>query len=283
MAIIRLAPLVALIAVAICPRLAAQQSAPDFEVASIKRNTTADEIATFRAEPGRVTATNITVRDLILRAYELQQYELAGGPDWIDRERFDIAARSESQSSGPVAKLVQSLLAARFRLVVHRDMREVPAFNLVFARADKKLGSALKRSTEECDAEGRPLSRTSGIPVLPPTFKQGVITGCRLIFTPGWIMGAGQPMSVFARRLTQHLGRFVADRTGLTDRFDFSVSYLPEDRARPIDMPADFPAIDPNAPALSTALQEQLGLKLEPSRGFADVLVIDSVERPTPN
>jgi len=90
-------------------------------------------------------------------------------------------------------------------------------------------------------------------------------------------------MSALARALTQQLGRPVVDRTGSTERFDFSVSYLPENRSRPVELPAEFPAIDPNAPALSTALQEQLGLKLEAARGPADVLVIDSVERPTPN
>ena len=93
--------------------LAAQQPAPGFEVASIRRNTGADEIAFFRAEPGgRVTATNITVRDLILRAYELHRYELVGGPDWIERERFDISATSGNQSSGPVSESLQSLLAS---------------------------------------------------------------------------------------------------------------------------------------------------------------------------
>ena len=264
--------------------MAAQQPAPGFEVASIRRNTGADELAFFRAEPGgRVTATNINVRDLILRAYELNRYELVGGPDWIERERFDISATIGSQSKAPVSESLQSLLASRFGLVVHREKREIPVFELMFARADKRLGSALKLSGEECDPEGRPLSRPPGIPVLPATLKQGVITGCRLMRTPGWIMGAGQPMSALARTLTQHLGRPVIDRTGITERFDFSVSYLPEDRTRPIEVPAEFPAIDPNAPALSTALQEQLGLKLEPSRGPAHVLVIDSVARPTPN
>ena len=263
--------------------LAAQQSEPTFEVASIRRNTSADEIATFRAEPGgRVTATNITVRDLILRAYDLNRYELVGGPDWIERDRFDISATTGSPSSA-ISESLKSLLASRFGLVVHREKREIPFFDLVFARADKRLGSALKRSGEECDPEGRPPSRPAGIPVLPATLKQGVITGCRLMRTPGWIMGAGQPMSALARTLTQHLGRPVIDRTGITERFDFSVSYLPEDRTRAIEAPAEFPAINPNAPALSTALQEQLGLKLEASRGPIEVLVIDSAERPTPN
>ena len=144
--------------------LAAQQSAPTFEVASVRRNTSADEIATFRAEPsGRVTATNITVRDLILRAYDLNRYELVGGPDWIERDRFDISATTESPSSA-ISESLKSLLASRFGLVVHREKREIPVFDLVFARADKRLGSALKQSGEECDPEGRPLSRPAGIP-----------------------------------------------------------------------------------------------------------------------
>lgn len=97
-------------------------------------------------------------------------------------------------------------------------------------------------------------------------------------------MGAGQPMSAIAVALTQHLGRPVIDRTKLEGLFDFSVPYMPEDRNRPAaPSPLGFPEIDPNAPALFTALQEQLGLKLEPARGPVEVLVIDRIERPTPD
>jgi uncharacterized protein (TIGR03435 family) len=268
--------------------LAAQQPpAPAFEVVSIKPNKTGEEIAFFRAEPGgRVAATNITVRDLILRAYQLQSFQLEDGPRWTEVDRFDVTARADADTTpAQFDQMVQSLLAARFHLSVHRETRQVAAYNLTLARQDGKIAAGLRVSAEQCGPTGRPLSPAApGVPVLPASLRKGIVTGCRLMRTPGWIMGAGQPMSAVATALSQHLGRPVTDRTGLAGNFDFSVSYMPEERARPAGpSPLGFPDIDVNAPGLFTALQEQLGLKLDAARAPAEVLVIDSVERPTPD
>ena len=230
------------------------------------------------------------MRPLIIRAYQLQSFQLAGGPNWLDSEHFDLTAKAEGEvTAEQINVMLQSLLADRFKLVVHHETRQLPAFHLTKARSDGKLGPALKPAAVDCGPTGR--GRTDPaptgprvLPVMPASVAKGVVTGCRQLRTPGWLMVAGQPMTVVAAMLTLQLGQSVIDRTGLTGNFDFSVSYMPEDRSRPAGpLPEGFPPINPDAPSLFTALREQLGLKLDPQRAPVDVLVIDQVEHPTEN
>jgi uncharacterized protein (TIGR03435 family) len=132
--------------------LAQAPAAPGFEVASVKPNTSGARASSTHTLPGgRVTATNVTVRQLILGAYGLRGLQLTGGPSWIDSDRFDIDARApENTPPEQVFPLVRALLADRFKLVVHTETREQPIYALVLARADKKLGPQLKESTLDC-------------------------------------------------------------------------------------------------------------------------------------
>ena len=274
---------------------------PTFEVASIKRNASGDGFISVSLAPGRPTFINMPVRQLIVRAYGVQPYQVLGGPSWITGDRFDITAKAADDSSTPAQMnlMLQSLLADRFKLKVHRETRQSDVYRLVKARADGKLGESLKPAAVDCSAMGRGRPGGPGpgaTPVPPPTPPRaggpppgpgGGPGGCMMMMTPGRLQMGGQPMSTFANTLGNQLGRPVLDETGLTGAYDLTLSYMPDGGGRglPPGVPPpgapDIPPIDPNAPALPTALQEQLGLKLESTKGPVEMIVIDSIEPPT--
>lgn len=266
---------------------AADAGRPRFEVASVKQNTGGEQTGFATPQPGRFVVLNVPLRALILRAYRLQPFQLAGGDRWLDLERWDITATIGAGGQAQADAMLQALLEDRFGLVTHRETREGAAYHIVLGRTDGRLGPKLKPAAADCDAGGRPKGPApdpTAIQTLPPGFATGEITGCRSMRTPGWIMGAGQPMSVLATSLTGTLAAPVVDRTGLAGNYDFSLAYVPDDeRVRGAEMPAGFPKIDSNAPTLATAIQEQLGLRLDATRAPMDVLVIDTARRPTGN
>lgn len=273
--------------------LRAQGQAPDsqprFEVASVRQNLS-DDRRSFGAQPGgRMIVRNSALKDLIAAAYGMADIQalipdrILGGPDWIKSERYDIDAKANAEfqfaPGGPPREMLlmlRSLLEERFKLATHREVREMPIFELVVARKDGRLGPGLHKTSIDCDAlfaGGRPggaaAPRQPGEP--PP---------CRLIGGPARTIAAGVTMQQLAANLSNHLGRFVVDRTGLTERFDFNLAWTPE-QLPTVAPPPGVPPVDPNGPPLVTALQEQLGLKVEAAKGPVDVLVIDSVEHPT--
>lgn len=266
------------------PGAAQSPPVPAFEVASVKRNTSGTPVGLNRTDGSRVLLVNIPLRQIILIAYRIQPFELVGGDAWVDTERFDVTATMPAGvPPAQMGAMLQTLLAERFMLRVRRETRELPVYHLVKARSDGRVGAGLRPAAADCDENGRDRAPTpAAAPVLPAGFSSGVVTGCRLMRTPGWIMAAGQPVSGLATALTQQTGTRVVDRTGIAGNFDFSVSYLP-DRALSEPLPREFPGIDANAPALFTALQEQLALKLESQRGSAEVLVIERIDRPSEN
>lgn len=269
---------------------------PGFE-ASIKRNLTGDGMFGIRAEPQGRTMTGVPLRQLIVQSYGIQPNQLIGGPDWLASDRWDIQLRAD----GPVAPpqmniLVQQMMADRFKLAVHRETREMPLFELQLARADGKPGPELKPAAVDCGPQGR--GRPGGPP--PPAGAPGPgagpgrgappIGGCRMMMTMGRVEAAGQPLTALTTFLAQQLGRPVIDKTGLTGGFDIVLSWTPDNPGRgggaPLNLPPGAPVpppIDPDGPPLVTALQEQLGLKVEPTKGPVEVLVIDSVQQPTEN
>jgi uncharacterized protein (TIGR03435 family) len=290
----------------------AAPSSPAFEVASVKRNTSSDAFISIGFQPGRLIFTNMPVRQLIVRAYQIQPFQLIGGPSWLQSDRFDITTKAEGTPTGPEQNLMlQTLLAERFKLKVHKETREADIYRLVKARADGRLGDALKPSTAQCGdpfsgrgagpapatgpAQGPAPSAPAGAAVnpgragTPVPGPGGGMPACRMMIGPGRVEVLGQTMSMFVNSLAQQLGRPVLDGTGLTGAYDISLSFMPEmaGRGGPIGPPPpgapDFPQPDPNAPSLPTALQEQLGLKLESTKGPMEMIVIDSIEPPTEN
>ena len=259
--------------------LSAQTSNIDtvrFEVASVKPNVSGSANSNIELHPGgRITATNVVLAGLMRNIFNLQPYQLVNAPGWIETARFDIEAKADREYSpredAPAPELLamlRNLLADRFRLAVHREMREMPVYALVMARADRVLGPQLRRSTIDCDAEAaRGLAAKRG--VAPPDARP--IVRCRIGMGGGRIVGTGTTIAELMRRLSAPLGRAVVDRTGLSGAFDLELQWSPDQAA------------DATGPSIFTAIQEQLGLKLEPQRAPVEVLVIDRIERPTPD
>jgi len=279
------------------------QPGPQFEVASIKPNKSGDMRVMMSVQPGgRFTATNVTLRMMIRNAYQLQEFQITGGPSWIADERFDIVAKAEAgdqmgdpfraEQTGQPSRgqlMIRALLADRFKLVVHDENKDMPIYALVLARSDGKLGPQLKTSEVDCAAiVAAARARGGRGPMGPPPDpgRGGPPPQCGIRIGPGNMAVGGSPMSQVATSLSMFAGRIVVDKTGLSGSYDFTLAWTPDQMPgagqRPPGAPEP-PPIDPNGASLFTAVQEQLGLKLDSQRGPVAMLVIDRAERPTEN
>jgi uncharacterized protein (TIGR03435 family) len=276
---------------------------PKFEVASVRPNTNDDGKVMFGIQPGgRFNVVNFPLWDLIRQAYSLQRTQIVGAPDWAETARYDIVAKAEGDipgmmpgsGPGPLSFMLQDLLQDRFKLRAHRETRELPVYALMLARSDKKLGAGLRPSTVDCAAmRGR--GARAGMPPGPPPPGAGAPNAaaalgrperppCGMRVAPNQVMAGGMPLAQLTQMLSQFTQRVVIDRTGLEGTFDIDLTFTPERMPQGAPPPGAPPiSIDPNGPSLFTALQEQLGLKLESERAPVEVLVIDHVERPTPD
>lgn len=268
-------------AVTLCSGYAAAQSTPPpaaapgrlmFEVASVKQNKSGDQRITMNALPtGRITAVNVPLNNLIRNAYQLQPHEMIEGsrlPPWVNSDRWDIVAQAAA-NTGPTEwrVMLQNLLVERFRLVLRREVREMPSYALVLARSDRRLGPQLTPSALDCAALEAAALASSG--------ASGRVQVCGLEIGPAGISGRGVQISRLVRGLSPPAGRYVVDATGLTERFDLELKWT-DPTAAAADAAAD-------SAALFTAVQEQLGLRLEPRQLPVNVLVIESAERPREN
>jgi uncharacterized protein (TIGR03435 family) len=227
----------------------AQAPRPSFEVASLKPSRP-DERLFYNLEPGgRYLANGLTLNLLIANAYAIPEFQISGGPGWRDSDKFNLEAKVGIQlppwpdSQKQLSLMIQSLLADRFKLAVHRETRDEPVYELVAAKGGVKLKAA--KADES------------------PGFEMGT----------GRIHSMAVPLDLFATNLAYLVGRTVIDKTGLAGKYSFTVTYTPDDAA-----PADT-----NGPSLFTALREQLGLKLERAKDPVEMLVIDHVEKPDAN
>jgi uncharacterized protein (TIGR03435 family) len=230
---------------------AVQVDAVRFDAASVRPNRDSTQQSMRRLPGGRFTATAATVHSLLLGAYGVQRYELAGGPSWMATDRFDIVASlgAEPPPAAPgvpdrVSLALRTLLAERFRLVVHREPRQTDVYHLVTAESGTP-GPGLRRSTGDCAPS----------------------CGGRQGF--GRLEGRGMTIASLAPTLAGHVRRLVVDRTGLQGTWDVELRFAPDG------------ATDTSAPSIFTALREQLGLKLEPARDAVEMLVVDRLEHPT--
>jgi bla regulator protein blaR1 len=262
----------------LCLRLGAQSAELKFEVASIKPNTFVDGPTEMGTQPGgRVTIINVPLRLLIRNAYEIQDSQLVDAPQWIAEQRFDIVAKANGEiprpvpgNPGPLQGMMRSLLAERFKLAVHRETREIPAYTLQFARSDRRLGPQLHPSRTDCAALA-----ASGRPQASPDQKPR----CGVRANGGHMLAGGLPVAQLATLLSTMVDRTVVDRTGLSGAYDFELNWTPDRTPRRLDAAPS----SPDNPSIFTALREQLGLKLESAKTPTEVLIIDHVERPTPN
>jgi uncharacterized protein (TIGR03435 family) len=231
-------------------------------------------------QPGdRITMTNVTMRTVIQVAYPAV-FEIVGGPDWFGTgpggDRFDVTAKAEAQASREQLQLMlRTLLAERFKLVVHTQTRSQPGFALALVAKDGRLGPHLRRAEIECDTlRAAPRKPGERDPCGIGTLANAGITGT--ISLKG--VALGNTLVAVAR---QDTGRTVIDKTGLTGSFDWELTWTPQNFLQRTFDRERFPSIDPDGPSIFTALQEQLGLKLESQATDVAVLVVDHVEHPT--
>ena len=240
--------------------LAAQEPTPRFEVASIKLNTSTEAGINNRFSPGRFSYVNTPLSVLIAIAYERRLDMIVGMPEWANREKFDITAtyNPEIRQQAIRMQMLQGLLAERFGLRTRGELREMPVYELVLARADGALGPQLRPSTIDCSK---------------PTPENEGLCGTRI--TLSLIRSRSMLIGMLVDQLPSMVGRTVIDKTGLTGQLDLTLEWTPDTGT------AAAPAA--GSVTIFTALQEQLGLRLQSARTSLDVLVIDSVERPTPD
>ena len=293
------------------PLAQAPQQAPaaaqNFEVASIKPsnpNPTGPLGATPMVLPalGRLTSQNVTLRMLVMTAYNRQPFEIIGGTPWWNQNKFDITAKAEDGSANldQMRMMLRGLLADRFKLKAHAETREVPVYNLVLARSDGKLGPKMKASTDTCpdfkEQQQKMLEAIAkgGVSALQSLMgKPGENKPCSMTQIPPspdnlalGFKATGQSLELMVTLLTQLSGRPVINKTGLTGPYDFELSISLQALAalyQELGVTLPLPPNLPEGPALMTTIQEDLGLKLDSQRAPSEVLVVDGAELPTPD
>jgi uncharacterized protein (TIGR03435 family) len=228
------------------------QDGARFDAASIKVNTSGSGSSSAHSTRTQLQATNISLMTLIRDAYGMQEFQIIGAPDWVRSARFDVLARGGNLESNQYPAMLRNLLADRFGLVARVETRELPVYALVVAR-EGRLGPQIAKTTTECHGTGRGDCGTS--------------TNNRSM------KAVGVGMASLARTLSAWTGRTVLDNTRLEGEYDLTLQWA-SDAQRP-------PTPGDNGPSIFTALQEQLGLKLDPQKGPVEAVVITSVTRPT--
>jgi uncharacterized protein (TIGR03435 family) len=270
-----------------CPVLVTGQARTAFEVASVRQNTSGERRASMRMQPnGDFMAVNQPMRVLIQFAYQVPLYRVEGMPDWFTSERYDITAKAPAGLSmepfdAVRGRLLRSLLEDRFRLKAQMVTKEVPAMILAFARDDRRLGTKIRRSNAACPPPAPQPRGDAPDPALLARTEPACGMG-GMSASP--ICGRGVTMEQFAQGMAGVYQKPVVNETALDGRFDFDLSFTPDNPGGPgIAFGAPCPGQSDDRPALSTAMQEQLGLRLRTGRAPIDIVVIERVERPVEN
>lgn len=245
------------------------QSKTGFDVASIKPN--AEKDSRFMMRPpqnGRFMATGVTLKMLIMSAYDVQAFQISDGPSWVGTERWDIEAKAEDAPAGFMPRerfneLLRNLLEDRFQLKVRRESKEMPIYELELAKNGPKL---------------KPHSSDRG------QSRESMRVGY------GMISDQKARIATLAFRLSALLGRTVVDKTGLKGEYDFTLEWSldpgqggPESVGLPPSSNVPASPADPDRPSIFTAVEEQLGLRLESQKGPVDIITIDTVSKPSEN
>jgi uncharacterized protein (TIGR03435 family) len=252
----------------------------EYDVASIKLNISGGPNMNSAGSADSFTISNTPVKALIQSAYGVQNYQILGAPDWLTSEKYDINAKLDVSLADAFRKLgpadrslarqhmMQALLADRFALKIHRETKELPVYTLIVVKSGHKL------------KEAKPADGGPDAPPLPASSGSPSIRNSRTTSGPATLTFLHTSSADLAATLATEFHRTVVDKTGLTFRYDFTLQFMPDDA--PIQpsssaVPADLP------PSIFTAIQDQLGLKLESGKGPVEVIVIDHVERPSGN
>jgi len=226
---------------------------PAFEAATVKAAAPNNRTRINFQPGGRFTATSMALKTLLSVAYDLREFQIAGGPSWLTSDRYDITAKAESPSATTrdMVVMLQTLLTERFRLALHWETKELPVYELTVDNGGLKFTAS--DATKERSLDGG----------------------------NGRALGAKVTMDTLSQFLSMQLGRTVIDRTGATGAYDIALTWVPD--TNPASASPDNPRADTPGPSIFTAVQEQLGLKLMSRRGPVPSIVIDRAERPAAN
>jgi uncharacterized protein (TIGR03435 family) len=250
------------------------QTPPEFEVASLKPNTSGFPGFSIVPLPGgKLNANNISLKRLIAVAYSVTDFQIFGNVPWLESDRYDMEARAPGPASLPQLRLMlRPLLAERFKLKFHRETREMRIYTLTQAKPGSPGPGLVEIPNGECSAET----------TQQPALKNG--TPCGVVnMGPGRINGQRGRVSQLCDRLSTLLSVTVVDKTGLKGNYNIAMNWTPDpetERTLTGDRP---PPSDAPGPSVFTAIQEQLGLKLSAGKGPVEVIVIDSAEKATGN
>ena len=254
-------------------------SVPVYEVTSIRPNKSGGDMVSLLNTPEGFTATGATLQMLIRAAYDVENNQIAEAPSWLNSQKYDIEAKidksvfddlQKSPDQGKLGRqrMLQALLADRFKLTLHREIKELPVYVLVIAENGPKLQESKPDDTYPKGIKG---SDGRGHPDM-------MLTG------PGWLTGQGLPMAGLVGLLSQQLGRIVLDKTRLMGNYDFTMRWTPYKSQLPMFKGTESTSSPESpGPSLFTAIQEQLGLKLESQKGPVEILAIDHAETPSEN
>jgi uncharacterized protein (TIGR03435 family) len=250
-------------------RAQADQDPAAFEVASVKPSASHDTRIKLIWPRGRFSAVNVTTRQFVEAAYKVEPFRVQGGPGWMSADRFNVDARIPAdavivQTRGlpeAIGLMMQQLLANRFMFAAHWEQKQRTVYALALARPGGLPGPGLRRSFADCAA--LIAAARQGTPLPDPSV-------CRVQRAPGKLVAGAYLMTQLADTLASSLQQVVVDRTGLDGVYDIDLTWAADQTTE-------------SGPSLFTAVQEQLGLKLQPIKALVDVLVIDHVEKPTPD
>jgi uncharacterized protein (TIGR03435 family) len=254
---------------------------PAFDVVSVKPNKSDSGMVRIMAKPDGYSASNVSLKMLIQSAYGIRQDLISGAPSWADSARFDIDAKVAGPDVDALQKLspeqrrllLQPLLADRFKLKIHTETKQLPVYEIVLAKGGSKLKEATAGDTYANGIKG----------------PDGVGRGGMMRFGPGQLTAQAVPLTSLANMLSQQLHRTVLDKTGLTGKYDLELTWTPDHGGDPMFKGPDGSpqradaAPDSSGPSIFTALQEQLGLRLQSSKGPVETIAIDHVEMPSEN
>jgi uncharacterized protein (TIGR03435 family) len=251
------------IAGALTPQwIAFAQERSAFEVASVRPNRSGERGERRDFPVGRFTATSASVKYLLKTAYRVEDFQISGTPGWFDSDRFDIEAKAVGDPPrAQVLSMLQSLLADRFKLVLHRETRELPVYELLPAKSGPKF------KERACVGQPGPANPCGGFTVS----------------LRGALMGRVVPTRELAEALATLLNRTVLDKTALAGNYDFDLHWTPDGSTIRGPGDPDAPPPDPNGPSIFTAVREQIGLELKSAKGPVEMLVIDHAEKPDAN
>jgi uncharacterized protein (TIGR03435 family) len=258
---------------------------PSFEVATIKPSDPGQRGSQIGNQPGgRLVIRGVPVLGMMTFAYRVRDFQVTGGPGWMSTDRWDIEARAEEGSvpppvypldpnkPNPMALRLQSLLEDRFQLKLHRETKELPIYELTVAKGGPKIKLNDDQSPFQMPERGAP----------PPPLQPGTMPRFSMRTGRGSMEAVAMEIRDVAQMFSNLLGRTVVDKTGLKGLYDVKMTWTP-DQALQGPPGADAPPIDPSGPSIFTAIQEQLGLKLDSAKGPVEVIVVDSVQRPSEN